>query len=254
MTASSATPRRKIRTREVVWVAVAAFLIVYPVLGFAIIDLYQSGAMNPRWERPLVFGVFYPVWLISLGPCKSKFIDFVYRLETKSGGAIIQHDVWLSAHWNAPDPEAEFTRDHTNAAPDAFVLWSGVTRWTPAMIRGVEPLQHTEAEIRLTRQQGKAVEHAIRSWSGGRKDWHEVDDWYDPPFWERRHPVVLVRADINAELSMTGGREWRGYQLEAFGPVECSAARGLIQSINQALPASIRKHHALPLPPKGRPK
>jgi len=222
--------------RRAWWLVVPVFLIVYLTLGFVTFTLYQRRAPSSRWEGPLVFAVFYPVWVICDAPWKSEFMGFQYRLETKSGGALTRHDVILSMD--------------TNGVVGAPVLSSCVTRWTRASLEGSEPYQVTEAEVRLTRQQAKAVEHAIRSWKGGRKDFHDVDDL--PPDWEGKHPVVLFQAYIRAEDSLTGHQDWRGYQIEAFGPVECSAARRLIQSINQALPASVRKNHALTLPPDGR--
>jgi len=247
MTAPNVRPLWMARMRKPLRI-VAVALVVYLIVAFVGIPLLQSGASGP-WEVPVVLGVVYPLWVISGGPFESRFEGFRYCLETKSGEAFIRHDVGLSAHLNER-PEVDWTHDpEPNAWPD--VLCSSVTRWTPAMIRGAEYCQSTESEVRLTRQQAKAVEDAIRSWSGGDKKCGFIEYWDPPPDPKKTHPVVLFRANITGD-SFTGGRESRGYQIEAFGPEECSAARSLIQSINQALPASIRKHHALPLPPRSR--
>jgi len=170
------------------------------------------------------------------GGYKSKFIGFEYRLETRRGGAVTRHDVALALD--------------TSVVPDAPVLWSCVTRFPSraSLYAGRLP-ESREARVHLTQAEVKVVERAIRKWKGGRRDADYADDWAEPPNWEGEHPLLLFRANLRSD-SWTGESIWRGYQIEAFGPAECSAARGLIQSINQALPASVRKNHALPLPPE----
>jgi hypothetical protein len=244
MTASNTRPRWAACFRKALWV-VAIALVVYLIVAFVGIRLLQSGASGP-WEVPVAFGV----WLLTGGPFESEFEGFHYTLETMSGGTIIRYDVGLSAHLNET-PEVDLTRDpEPNAWPD--VLSSSVTRYTRASLKGSEPFQSTEAEVRLTRQQAKAVERAVRSWRGVAKGFGRFDAWYDPPSFEAKHPIVFFRAYITGD-SFTGERDNRGYQFGAFGPEQCSAARSLIQSINQALPASITKRHALLLPPKAQP-
>lgn len=218
-------------------VALAGLVATYGGLAVWSVLLYRQGLTARPFEALLVFGVYYPVWICGGGPWQSELERFQYVLETRDHSEVIRYEV--TAYLSDDDPDAPallYSQERLN------------TRTLELLVK--------EERLRLSSVEADAIEKAVIRWRGLRRKSRQHGDPM-PLNHGAKDPLLFFKAEVRkpgwAGLYTDAGT-WEDWQIDGTGFRECSKARSLIESLNQALPPSIRKNHALPLPPVGRNK
>ena len=219
--------------RRLAFVFLAALASVYGGLAVWSVMLHRQGLTATPFEALLVFGVYYPVWVCTGGPWESELEGFQYALETLDGSTMIRYEV--NARLSGDDIEAPLLFYSEERLNVRSVKW---------LVR--------EGRVRLSSGEADAMEKAITRWRGPRQKPHRHA--YGSP-WnsQAKYPLLFFKAEVRkpgwAGL-YTDAWTWEDWQIDGAGIKECSKARSLIRSINQALGARTRERHALPLPPQ----
>jgi len=159
------------------------------------------------------------------------FGGFLYDLQVRDDSGLVVHQIALHA--------LEYDE------PSAPVLYHARLTYRGRGQSDLSEPDFSAESIKLDRAHVRAIECAIRAW---KPPSDTPRNGRPAPSSVSVQPRAFFQADFRRD-KFSGDFYWQGWDVDALGLAECSKLRRLINSINQAMPASIRQHHALPVPP-----
>ena len=227
------------------WLVAAAGLVALIALGASLLK-----ALPPREKRPpegsLAPSGSSPASVENSSSPTEKYLDwFTYQLQVPDGRDLVQYEVELTTP--APGGDSGGGVRYTKRR---FVAWS------PAASHGADFTTSGTAALAVT--QWRALESAIQTWVRAHK-LAEVGIGHGEsmmgtvflgdPETISRMPRRWLYLDVQERIYDSSGEESLDNWVVVGGADQFAKARPLVEVINRALPTSVTKRFALPLPP-----